>query len=269
MPDRPDSPARALAWLYTPATQRAPFALLCALEREIGASVAPGRSHEVAHARLAWWREECARSAAGQPVHPLTRALSQCTGAAPLVSGLAGLIDTAVWDLAGATFETQRELTAYCQRWSAAMIEPLAQLSARSAAPDRLRGLGSTLRELELLLALAGDARAGRLRLPLEALAQAQVAPDQLAQPPWPPPLAQLLRTRHRQLRAALASHGAALLPAQRRSLRGLLVWATLVAAYSQRAEALLPQAPAPHGPQHFLDGWRAWRAARRAAAGT
>ena len=149
------------------------------------------------------------------------------------------------------------------------MIEPLAQLSARSAAPDRLRGLGSTLRELELLLALAGDARAGRLRLPLEALAQAQVAPDQLAQPPWPPPLAQLLRTRHRQLRAALASHGAALLPAQRRLLRGFLVWAALVAAYSQRAEALLPQAPAPHGPQHFLDGWRAWRAARRAAAGT
>jgi phytoene synthase len=269
MPDRPDSPARALAWLYTPAIQRAPLALLCALEREIGASVAPGRSHEVAHARLTWWREECARSAAGQPLHPLTRELAQCPGAAPLVSGLAGLIDTAVWDLAGATFETQRELAAYCQRWSAAMIEPLAQLTAPSAAPEILRGLGSTLRELELLLGLAGDARTGRLRLPLAALDQAQVSPEQLAQPPWPAPLAELLRARHRQLRAALSSHGGALLPAQRRSLRGFLVWATLVAAYSQRAEALLPQAPRPPGPQHFLDGWRAWQAARRAAAGT
>jgi len=268
MPARPDSPARALAWLYTPATQRAPFALLCALEREIGASVAPGHSHEVAHARLSWWREECARSAAGQPLHPLTRELSQCAGAAPLVSGLAGLIDTAVWDLAGAPCETQRELTAYCQRWSAAMIEPLAQLAAPSAAPEALRGLGITLRELELLLALAGDARAGRLRVPLDALDSAQVAPAQLAQPPWPPPLAELLRTRHRQLRAALASHGGALAPAQRRSLRGLLVWAALVAAYSQRAEALLPQSPAQSAPQHLLDGWRAWRAARRAGEG-
>ena len=269
MPARPDSPARALAWLYTPATQRAPFALLCALEREIGASVAPGRSHEVAHARLSWWREECARSAAGQPLHPFTRELAQCAGAAPLVSGLAGLIDTAVWDLAGATFETQRELTAYCQRWSAAMIEPLAQLAAPSAAPDVLRALGTTLRELELLLGLPGDARAGRLRLPLDALDQAQVAPAQLAQPPWPPSLAELLRMRHRQLRAALASHGSTLLPEQRRSLRGFLVWTGLVAAYSQRAEALLPQAPAQPEPQHFLDGWRAWQAARRAGAGT
>jgi phytoene synthase len=269
MPARPDSPARALAWLYTPATQRAPFALLCALEREIGAGVAPGRSHEVAHARLSWWRDECARSAAGQPLHPLTRELWQCAGAAPLVSGLAGLIDTAVWDLAGATCETQRELTAYCQRWSAAMIEPLAQLAAPSAAPAILRGLGTALRELELLLALAGDARAGRLHLPLDALDAAQVAPEQLAQPPWPASLAELLRRRHRQLRALLAGQSSLLLPAQRRCLRGFLVWAALVVAASQRAEALLPQAPAQPARPHFLDGWRAWQVARRASAGT
>jgi phytoene/squalene synthetase len=41
------------------------------------------------------------------------------------LAGIMGFADTAVWDLAGATFETRRELTAYCERWAAAMIEPV------------------------------------------------------------------------------------------------------------------------------------------------
>jgi 15-cis-phytoene synthase len=276
MPARPDSPAtRALAWLYAPPAQRAALAALCGLEREIGDSLRPGLDHQVAHARLAWWREECERGAQGRPQHPLTRELARVcapAGAAAL-SGLAGLIDTTAWDLAAATFATRRELSGYCERWSAAMIDPLARLATQGAAPDALAAvcaqtsaLGVKLREIELLLALAPDARAGRLRLPLDELDAARVESAHLAQPPWPAGLAALVRERHGQLRGALAASVSGLAPAARVPLRGLIVWAAIACGHSARAERLLPDAT--RDPQRLSDGWRAWRTARRVAAG-
>ena len=60
MSARPDlGPTRALAWLYSRDTQRPVLAALTGIEAEVAASLAPGLEHEVAHARLAWWREEC------------------------------------------------------------------------------------------------------------------------------------------------------------------------------------------------------------------
>jgi 15-cis-phytoene synthase len=278
MPGRPDSPAtRALAWLYAPPPQRTALAALCALEREIGGSLRPGLDHQVAHAQLAWWREECVRCAQGRPQHPLTRELAALfapSGREPL-TGLAGFVDTATWDLAAATFATRPELTGYCERWSAAMIDPLAWLATRGAASDAAAAvcapastLGAKLREMELLLALARDARAGRLRLPLDELDAAQIASACVAQPPWPASLAALLRERHGQLRRALEASVAALAPHARTQLRGLIVWAAIVCGQSVRAERRLPNASAAHHPQRLSDGWRAWRAARRVDAG-
>ena len=272
MPARFDAPpARSLAWLYSRAPQRRPLAALFAIEREIGASLRPGLDHQLAHARLGWWREECARSAAGEAVHPLTRELAAAcepVGRAALAQ-LTGLVDTAAWDLACATFETRRELEQYCERWSAAMIAPLARLAGVAAAPAGvLHTFGRTLREVELLLALASDARLGRLRLPLEELARAGIPPEALARAPWSTTLAALLHERHHALRGALAASVSALGPASQTALRGLLVWAAVAASHSRRAQALLPRALATRDHRAPLDGWRAWRAARRADAG-
>jgi phytoene synthase len=269
MPDRPDlSPTRSLAVLYSSAAQRPALVALTTLESEIGASLRPGLDHHVAHTRLAWWREECARIAQGRPTHPLTRELTTLfaqVGTEPL-AGLAGLVDTAVWDLARATFDTRQELIAYCERWSGAVIAPLVWLAAPGTAATQATALGARLREIELLLGLAADARSGRLRLPLDELAAAQLAPESLAQPPWPPALAELLRHRHGELRAALGAALEALQPALRPALRGLIVWATLARAASARAQARLPRESGPREHHAPLDGWRAWRAAQRAS---
>jgi phytoene synthase len=269
MPVRPElSATRALACLYCPPRQRALLEALCALEREIGASLAPGLDHQVAHTRLVWWREECVRCEHGEPVHPLTRELAGLCGSTGALAGLTGFVDTAVWDLAAATFQTRRELQAYCERWSAAMIEPWARWAAPALEPAQVRGLGCDLRETELLLALAAEARAGRLRLPLAELEHARVEPEELAQPPWRPALAGLVRERHGQLRAALSAGIAALPASARAALRGMAVWAAIAAAQSRRAQAMLPQANITGESRAPLDGWRAWRAARRALAG-
>jgi 15-cis-phytoene synthase len=267
MPTRPElPPTRALVWLYTPAAQRETFAALCGIEAQISATLNPRMEHQVAHARLAWWGEECARTALGAPTHPLTRALCASLAGSDLraLAGLSGLVATARWDLAAATCETRAQLGAYCERWALAMITPLVP-PALSAAASKL---GATLHEIQLLAHLADDARLGRLRVTLMDLAAASAAPQDLARPPWPEGLARVLRLRHQQLRAELA-RGVGELPRHAQpTLAGLLVWARLAAAHSQRGERALPHALEPrdhHGP---VDSWRAWRTARRAAAG-
>jgi 15-cis-phytoene synthase len=268
MPTRPDlPPTRALVWLYTPVAQREAFAALCGIEAEIAASLKPGLDHEVAHARLAWWGEECARSEQGSPTHPLTRALGAHFPAGELtaLAGLSGFVDTARWDLAAAAFETRTHLRAYCDRWADAMITPLLRLAGMTPAGTKF---GAALRELELLTNLPDDARVGRLRVALSDLAAAGALAEALARPPWPQGLAGLLRTRHQELRAELAA-GVAGLPRQEQpALRGLLVWARLAAVQSQRGERALPRALKPRDHHRPLDSWRAWSAARSAAAG-
>jgi phytoene synthase len=267
MPGRPElPPARRLAFFYSAPALRQALAALTALEQEIRASLRRGIDHQLAHTRLSWWHEECGRTAAGHATHPLTRELSALfapRGTQPL-AGLAGLVDTAIWDLSCATFNTRRELSAYCERWSAATIAPLAQLAAPDAPAPHMQALGVNLREIELLCALGVDARLGRLRLPLDELEAARVAPECLACPPWPQALTELLSRRHRELRTALTDTVDTLPAEPRRALRGLIVWVSLDCSASLRAEARLPGESRPrdhHGP---LDGWRAWRAARR-----
>lgn len=264
------STTRSLAWLYSPPNQRPLLAALLAVEAEIGASLKPGLDHQVAHLRLEWWRAECARSAVGRPAHPLTRALVDCFAGrdpAPL-AGLVGLVDAAVWDLAAATFETRRELTGYGERWADAIAVPLGQFGAPELDAAPLRALGAALREAEMLAHLAPDARAGRLRLPLDELAAAHVDPAHLAEPPWPPGLVALLSERHQALRGQLSAAVLALPRAAQPALRALLVWAALARAASQRLARRLPQARLGGDDHGVLDGWRAWRAARGAGAG-
>jgi len=276
MAERPESHTpRFLAWLYSTPSQQPVLAALCAIEREVAASLEPGVDHHVAHTRLQWWREELGRCAAGNPVHPLTRELQAhwqpaAAGIArdSTLAGLSGLVDTATWDLAGATFARREELTAYCRRWAAAMVTPLSPAAGRDATGIDWSGFGAALRELELLGRLAGDARCGRLRLPLDELEEAGVAPQAIATPPWPPALADVLRARHRALREQLAAAVASLGADAQRHARGLLVWAALAHQASSRAQRALPLPPAASIATAAAANWRAWRAARAAGSG-
>jgi 15-cis-phytoene synthase len=270
MSEKPEADTpRFLAWLYSTPAQQPVLAALCAIEREVRASVRPGADHQVAHTRLEWWREECARCAAGHPVHPLTRELrSHLEGLMPAarvdsaLAGLSGLTDAASWDLASATFERRVELTAYCRRWAAAMIAPL------GAPALDWTDFGAALCELELLGRLAQDARCGRTRIPLDELEQAAVTPQALATPPWPQGLVGILQGRHQALRQQLAAAVTGLTPPIQQSSRGLLVWAALAWQASHRAERALPRVPDASIASAAAANWRAWRAARAAAAG-
>jgi phytoene synthase len=267
------SPERYLAWLYSQPEQQPVLAALCQIEAEIAGSLKPGIDHHVAHARLQWWREECERTAQGRPAHPLTRELLRAfrgagagAGTPSSIAGISGFVDTAVWDLAGATFETRKELTAYCERWATAMFETAAAPS--SPGPSGLRELGSAVREVELLTGLAREAHVGRLRVPLDELEQAGIDLGGLAKPPWPAALETLLRERHAELRATIASSVSQFARDEQPPIRGLLVWAALAYRLSWRAQRALPNVISPRRYHALSDGWHAWRAAHRATTG-
>jgi 15-cis-phytoene synthase len=258
---------RALARLYCPPAQAPVLAALLDIECEIRAALKAGLEHGVAHARLAFWREECARLTAGVPEHPLTRALAVhfAGSAREVLAPLSGLVDLATWDLAQATFGSRRELAGYCERWSAAVTGPLAR-AALAPVPAGTLAFGAALKELELLLAVSADARAGRVRLALDELEAAAVAPADLTAAAAGAALAQLIAQAHARARGALSA--ATFAPSAQPPLRALLVWGCMSARLSLRAQAALPRLAGPGDHQRPLDGLIAWRIARRADRG-
>jgi 15-cis-phytoene synthase len=241
--------------------------------------VRPGLDHHVAHTRLQWWREESERAARGGAAHPLTRTLIAALGdpqakAVPQLAGLGGIVDVATWDLASATFETRRELEAYCQRWAAAMIEPLvavamaAALLASAQPSAAWQELGVAICEIELLAGLARDANSGRIRLPLDELESANVDTNSLAKQPWPETAAALIRSRLTSLRADIERSVSGSSREEQQALRGLLVWASLSWRAAKRMQNALPNRLQPSRLDGISEAWYAWRIARRATVG-
>lgn len=95
------------ALLYAPRAPRRRLALVEALRGEIARVPANCSNPEIAATKLAWWREEVARLAAGDPRHALTRALR------PELDGLPGLAEAAtiLVDGTAALLETARFAT--------------------------------------------------------------------------------------------------------------------------------------------------------------
>lgn len=92
--------------------------------------------------------------------------------------------------------------------------------------------------------------------------------PAEPARSTWAAPLAQLAARRHAAARAALTQTIGALAPPAQAALRAVLVWAALEREHSRRSVHALPRATLPGDHHAALDGWRAWRSARRADAG-
>ena len=161
---------RHFAVLYSASRAKESLAAIYAFERQIRDTVCRA-SHEAAHARLQWWRGEIDRLVAGNPVHPVTRALQALPDAADRTL-LHETIVAADIDLARMTLTSSKELEAYCQRACGA----LQTLAAHACAGSRplsgqeqrfARELGACVRQVELIRDLPFDLTQGRLRVPL------------------------------------------------------------------------------------------------------
>ena len=105
------------SFVFLPQDMRRAITAFYALCRELDDVVDECHDHQIAEAKLDWWREEIARFAAGTPEHPATRALldtAQGRNAPPAL--LLEIIDGMAMDLDDLRYPDFKSLNLYCYR---------------------------------------------------------------------------------------------------------------------------------------------------------
>lgn len=265
----PAGSLRYFAVLFAPASARAVLTGLYACEAEIRHAVR-GSTHDIAHARLQWWRGEIDRLSRGEPQHPATKALlplrETIAAELPLLHELVVASDM---DLACLTFSTRAELEAYCIR-AAGALQTLAASASRGpgvlspSEREFARRLGSAVCRTEILRDLRAHLAAGRLPLPLDELEHAGIDPHALRPDMNMSTLGPWLDRWRVELDTELTRLPEALSPSERAiQVHGRVLAALhrrLLARIDHRSE--LARTPAEVPP--WTKMWTAWRTAVR-----
>lgn len=210
------------AFLFLPREKREAIDAVYALSRAIDDAVdeAPGPGE--ARRRLASWREDVARLAAGTPRHPITRAVARAMGRFPIpLESIEALLEGARMDLEAARYRTFTDLRLYCERVASAIghmcIEIFGYRSpgAKSYATD----LGIALQLTNILRDLGADARRGRHYVPDEDLERFGARREDLVAGRRSEPVLALLEFEAERAKGFYRSAEGALEPIDRRSL--------------------------------------------------
>jgi phytoene synthase len=256
---------RAYALLFSLPARREALTALYAIDVEIAAASSPRVEHAVAHTKLGWWRAEVDRLRAGRPEHPVSRALHATAGAGPDYALLHERLAAADLRIAGFAPDSDAELDALLYRSHGAVQQLAAQVlaGARSEALATFGALlGRGLGLVETLRDLRQDAVDGAVRLPLQRLQDAGVAPESLAgtTPPSAAPVLQALAAR---ARTAFQGARTALSPDERGAQSHGLVLAALHEQLLDVIAAARWDVSSPRAAHPLRQLWTAWRAAR------
>lgn len=263
----PPGSMRHLAAMYAPEAAREYVVAVYLIETEIRES-AISASHDVAHTRLRWWREEIERLNQGRPQHPATRLLAEVPRQ-PDWTQLQQLLFAADIELSRMTFDTTDELQAYLERSGGIVQQLIAEVTQPDPLADSLRAharrLGAIVRHAEVLRDLRREAHAGRIYVPLDQLEAAKIPHSALGADQASPALRKIVAAQAKQSLDELQQHERGLNATDRASLRPVLVFAALHAKLLQRLARgeYSPQPPLELGAMERI--WLAWRAALRA----
>ena len=176
------------SFLFLPPKRRRAITALYAYCREVDDVVDECEDAQIAATKLAWWRLELERLYAGQPEHPVTRALLPILSEFNLPQEqLLEIIDGMEMDLQQARYADFTALSLYCYRVAsvvgllAAEIFGYTDRKTQKYAHD----LGMAFQLTNLIRDVGEDARRGRIYLPLDELQRFDV------------PLSDLLNARY------------------------------------------------------------------------
>jgi len=128
----------------------------------------------LARTKLAWWRDEVARLYAGQPEHPVTRALAEAIGPFHLPEDVfSQIIDGMEMDLGLVRYPDFKALRLYCHRVAGVVGEAAALIFGVSdrATLKYANRLGLAFQLTNIIRDVGEDARRGRIYLPQDELA--------------------------------------------------------------------------------------------------
>ncbi len=163
------------AFRFLPAERRRAITCFYAFCREADDVVDECREPAVALAKLAWWREEVSRLYAGDPQHPVTRALAEAIGPFGIPrESLEEILDGMEMDLTQTRYADFKHLRLYCHRVAGVVGEVAARIfgHTRHETLDYAARLGLAFQLTNILRDVGEDARRGRIYLPQDELAQ-------------------------------------------------------------------------------------------------
>jgi 15-cis-phytoene synthase len=245
---------------------REPLVGIYALMAEWRALMDPATDISVAQIKLAWWRDEMHRLAAGSPLHPITRHLAELPRAEAIAwVPLENSVEAAVAQVAGAPLERAAELESHADALYGVPLRAAAQFGSAHSDHSALRGCTAALAAAEYLARAIADygreARAGRVPLPVDELLACAIDNDDLAATGPPPHLQAYLEQLRRRAANYFSVAAASLPPAERPELRHLLVLAALGIKH------LNGHKNPSSADFQLADLYKAWNVARRAAA--
>ena len=229
----PAATPRYWSWLFAAKEMRAPLLGIYALEAEWQALTDPALDAGVAHLKLAWWREEMHRLAAGSPIHPIGAYLTGLPRAASVdFAPLLDAVDACAAQVSGVPLELGVELEPQCWALAGGPLTLASRLAAEIEDEASLRICTTAVAAADYLAkALRGyrrDVRAGRVPFAVDELMAAGIDNADLAGDA-PPPQLQRYLDRVRERAAEYFERAAQTLPrAQRSRQRHLLVLAAL-----------------------------------------
>ncbi len=161
------------AFLFLPPERRRAITALYAFCREVDDAVDEPSEASVARMRLAWWRDEVARLYAGQPEHPVTRALQPFIERFELSAERLGeIMDGMEMDLTQSRYLDYAGLQRYCHRVAGVVGLLAASIFGRTEAAtlEYAEKLGLAFQLTNIIRDVGEDARNHRIYLPMDEL---------------------------------------------------------------------------------------------------
>jgi phytoene synthase len=163
------------SFLFLPQQRRQAITALYAFCREVDDVVDETSDPHIAHATLGWWRREVAQLLAGEPTHPVTKALQPHMQPFGLDGQhLLAVIDGMEMDLTQTRYLDFKALERYC--WHVASVVGLMSARIFGITDERTlqyaEKLGLAFQLTNIIRDVGEDARRGRIYLPIDELQQ-------------------------------------------------------------------------------------------------
>jgi phytoene synthase len=257
------------SFLFLPAERRRAITALYAFCREVDDAVDEASDPQRAAVKLAWWRAELANLAAGNPQHPVSRALAPFTDKYAISSQRLGeIIEGMEMDLTQTRYLDWPGLERYCYL-VAGVVGLLAAgiFGYRDARTlEYARRLGIAFQLTNIIRDVGEDARKNRIYLPMEDLKAHGVPASDILQARESDAFRALMRFEAARARQCYRQAFESLPAEDRRAQRPGLIMAAIYRALLEEIEhdgfKVLTQRTSLTPLRKFFIAWKTWLAA-------
>ncbi|HMH18035.1 MAG TPA: presqualene diphosphate synthase HpnD [Burkholderiales bacterium] len=254
------------SFLFLPPERRRAITALYAFCREVDDAVDEPSDPAAARATLAWWRGEVAQLYAGNPQHPVTRALASAIEPFGIVQArLNEIMDGMEMDLNQSRYLDFAGLQLYCHR-VAGVVGTLAAgiFGYRNAKTlEYAEKLGLAFQLTNIIRDVGEDARKNRVYLPMDELKRFEVGVADILNGRYTENFARLMCFQAERATRCYNEAFALLPPEDRRAQRPGVVMAaiyrTLLDEIARDGYQVLKQRTALTPVRKLWIAWRAW----------